>query len=156
MALPLAIPTLCTQNTGNLTRVNNVFCTKSLMDALVKCNMDEASRPLKTDHFPIVTQISIYTPQAIWKPCHNFRLIEWLELIQKLSDDLANIPALTEIHNTDMFTHRLNTLNEKIQNTTKIHVKLMKPSPYSKTWWSTDLTKEKKKMLQLGGHAKYH
>jgi endonuclease/exonuclease/phosphatase family metal-dependent hydrolase len=74
MALPPAIPTLRAQNTGNITRVDNMFCTESLMDALVKCDTDEASRPVKTDHFPIVTQIDIYAPQAEWKPCYNFRL----------------------------------------------------------------------------------
>ena len=156
MALPLAIPTLRAQNTGNLTRVDNVFCTESLMDALVKCDTDEASRPVKTDHFPIITQIDIYAPQAVWKPRHNFRLTEWPEFIKTLSDDLDNIPIPTEIHDTDTFTHRLNMLNEKIQNAIKLHVKLTKPSPYSKRWWSTDLTKEKKKTLQLGGRAKYH
>jgi hypothetical protein len=38
----------------------------------------------------------------------------------------------------------------------KKHVKLTKPSPYSKRWWSTNLAKEKKKMQQLGGRSKYH
>ena len=156
MALPSAIPTLRAQNTGNLTRVDNVFCTESLMDALVKCGTDEASRPVKTDHFPIVTQFDIYAPQAIQKPRYNFRLAEWPELVQTLTDELNSIPAPTEIHNTDTFTHRLNTLNEKIQIAIKKHVKPTKPSPYSKRWWSTDLAKEKKKMQQLGGKSKHH
>ena len=156
MALPPAISTLRAQNTGNRTRVDNVFCTESLMDALIKCDTDEASRPVKTDHFPIVTQFDIHAPQAIWKPRHNFRLVEWPELIQTLTDDLANIPIPTEIHNTNTFTHRLNMLNDIIQNTIKTHVKLTKPSPYSKRWWSTDLAKEKRKTLQLGGRAKYY
>ena len=134
MALPPAIPTLCAQNTSNLTRVDKVFCTESLMDALVKCDTDEAARPVKTDHFPIVTQFNIHALQVMWKPQHNFRLTEWPELIQTLSDDLNNIPIPTEIHDTDTFTHRLNMLNEKIQNAINKHVKLMKPSPYSKRW----------------------
>ena len=156
MALPPATPTLCAQNTGNLTRVDNVFCMESLMDTLIKCDTDDAARPVKTDHFPIVTQFDIHAPQAIWKPRRNFRLTEWPEFIQTLSDDLNNIPIPTEIHDTNTFTHRLNTLNEKIQNAINKHVKLTKPSPYSKRWWSTDLAKEKKKMLQLGGRARYH
>jgi hypothetical protein len=156
MALPPNIPTLRAQNTGNLTRVDNVFCTESLMDILVKCDTDKASKPVKTDHFPIVTQIDILAPQAVWKPCHNFRMAEWPELVQTLSDDLNNLPAPTEIYDANTFIHRLDTLNEKIQNAIKKHVKLTKPSPYSKRWWSTDLAKEKKKKQQLGGRSKYH
>jgi hypothetical protein len=72
--LPLAIPTLRAQNTGNLTRVDNVFRTEYIMDALIKCNTDKASRPVKTDHFPIITQIDVNAPQAVGKPRYNYRM----------------------------------------------------------------------------------
>ena len=75
------------------------------MDTLVKCGTDKASRPVKTDHFPIVTQFDIYAPQAIQKPRYNFRLAEWPEPVQTLTDELNSIPAPTEIHNADTFTH---------------------------------------------------
>jgi len=52
MALPPFIPTLRAHNTGNHTRVDNVFCTEAIMDAIVKCTTDDASRPVKTDHYP--------------------------------------------------------------------------------------------------------
>jgi hypothetical protein len=60
MALPASISTLCAHNSGNYTRVDNVFCTEALIDKIIKCNMDDAARPIKTDHFPIVTQINIH------------------------------------------------------------------------------------------------
>jgi hypothetical protein len=54
------------------------------------------------------------------------------------------------------FDHRLKKINEAIQDAINKHVKLTKPSPYSKRWWSMELSAEKKKMQQLGGRSKYH
>ena len=73
-----------------------------------------------------------------------------------LKENLANLPAPTEIADIQDFELRLKKLNEAIQNAIKKHVKLMKPSPYPKRWWLTELTGEKKKMQQLGGRLKYH
>ena len=61
MVLLLFILTLQAHNTGNPTRVDNVFCTEAIMDTIIKCNTDDAARPVKTDHYPIITQIDIYT-----------------------------------------------------------------------------------------------
>ena len=41
MVLPPQIPTLKAHNRGNLTWVDNVFCTEELLDAIIKCNTDE-------------------------------------------------------------------------------------------------------------------
>jgi hypothetical protein len=72
MTLPLYIPTLCSHSTGNHTRTDNVFCTKNIMNALIKCNTEDEMKPVKMDHYPIVTQIDIYTPKTTWKPRYNF------------------------------------------------------------------------------------
>jgi hypothetical protein len=50
----------------------------------------------------------------------------------------------------------LNNLNQVIQEAIEKHVKLIKPSPYSKRWWTTELANEKKAMQQLSGKSKYH
>jgi Endonuclease-reverse transcriptase len=68
IALLPFILTLQAHNTGNHTRVDNIFCTEAIMDAISKCTTDDASRPVKTDHYPIITQIDIYTPKTAWKP----------------------------------------------------------------------------------------
>ena len=43
MALPPYTATLCAHNSGNYTRVDNVFCTASLLDLVVKCDTDDAT-----------------------------------------------------------------------------------------------------------------
>ena len=126
------------------------------MDAIIKCNTEDSARLVKTDHYPIVTQINIHAPRTAWKPRQNFRLTDWTELVKTLKEDLANIPPPTEITSIQEFDDKLKTLNEKIQNTIETHVKLTTPSPYSKRWWTKELADEKKKMQQLGARLKYH
>ena len=64
MALPAYIPTLQSHSMGNHTRVDNVFCTEDLLDTIIKCNTDNVACPVKTDHYPIVTQLDIYAPKS--------------------------------------------------------------------------------------------
>ena len=104
------------------------------MDAIIKCNTEDSARPIKTDHYPIVTQIDIHTPTTAWKLRRNFRLTDWTELVKTLKDDLANIPPPAEITSIQEFNDKLKVLNEKIQNAIEKHVKLTTPSPYSKRW----------------------
>ena len=68
MALPQLIPTLCAHSTANHMRVDNIFCDKILYEARTIRNTDEESRPIKSDHFPIVTQIDFLTVKALTDP----------------------------------------------------------------------------------------
>ncbi|KAF8234592.1 hypothetical protein L208DRAFT_1548324 [Tricholoma matsutake] len=145
MALPPFIPTLRSHSTGNHMRINNVFCMEGLMEAIIKCNTEDTMRPVKTDHYPIVTQLNIYAPKTTWKLRRNFRLTDWTELVKTLKDDLTDIPLPTEIDSIQEFNHRLKTLNEKIQATIEKHVKLTTLSPYSKRWWMKELADKKRK-----------
>ena len=156
MALPPFTPTLKAHNTGNYTRVDNVFCSESIMDAIIKCDTDDATRPIKTDHFPIITQIDVHVLKVKWTPRRNFRLTDWPEFLKTLNTNLTNIHRPTEIHNIATFLQRLNSLNKAIQDTVEKHVKLTTPSPYSKRWWSSDLSCEKKLMQQFGKRSKQH
>jgi predicted transcriptional regulator len=78
-----------------------------------------------------------------------------MELVKTLKESLANLPPPTEIKNIQAFDEKLKTLNNVIQDTINKHVEKAKPSPYSKRWWSTELSEEKKQMQQLAGRAKY-
>ena len=150
MALPPFTPTLKAHNTGNYTRVDNIFCSESIMDAIIKCNTDDTTRPIKMDHFPIITQIDIHMPKVKWTPRRNFRLTDWPEFLKTLDMNLTNIHRPTEIHNIATFIQRLNSLNKAIQDTVEKHVKLTTPSPYLKRWWSSDLSCKKKLATDTG------
>jgi hypothetical protein len=152
MALPPYIPTLRAHNTGNRTRVDNVFCTEELMDAIIKCKADNAARLVKTDHFPIVTQFNIHATRTAWEPRHNYRLTDWTEFAKTLKENPANMSPPTGIKSIQDFDATLKNLNEAIRD----DVTMTKPSPYSKRWWTAELANEKKKMQRLGGKLKYH
>jgi hypothetical protein len=126
------------------------------MDAIIKCKTDNVTRPVKTDHFPIVTQFNIHATRTTWEPRHNYSLTDWTEFAKTLKENLANMSPPTGIKSIQDFNAMLKNLNEAIQDATEKHVKMTKPSPYSKRWWTTELANEKKKMQRLGGKSKYH
>ena len=73
MALPKNTPTLQASSTGNHTRVDNVFCSANLIQAIVSCDTNPSRCPLKTDHYPIITIINVAVQLAKRKCDRTFR-----------------------------------------------------------------------------------
>jgi ribonuclease HI/endonuclease/exonuclease/phosphatase family metal-dependent hydrolase len=155
MALPPGIPTLRAHSTGNHTRVDNVFCSEDLLDTVIKCQTDDATRPVKTDHYPITTYLDLFTHKSKPQPRLNFREVDWPEFSKTLKANLDNIPRPAVISNVNSFNRKLADLNTAIWNAINEHVSTTKPCPYSKRWWSAELTQSKKDTAKLGQQAKY-
>ncbi len=68
MALPAYVPTLRAFSTRNYTCVDNMFCSDELISSFVKCIVDHAAQPPRTDHFPIVSVINISPPRNEFEP----------------------------------------------------------------------------------------
>ena len=113
MALPPLIPTLCAHSTGNHTRVDNIFCDEILYEVITICNIDEESRPIKSDHFPIVTQIDFLTVKSINRPRYNFRDTEWTDFNKTLSNNLNDLPPPSTITSIAAFNNRLEKLTKQ-------------------------------------------
>ena len=79
MALPPFLPMLCAHSTGNHTRVDNIFCSEDILDMIIKCYTEDESRPVKMDHYPIITTLNIQAPKATHLPRLNFCSTDWLE-----------------------------------------------------------------------------
>jgi hypothetical protein len=47
MTLPAYMPMLKSHSTRNHTRVDNIFCSEGLVNAIIKCTTDEAARPAR-------------------------------------------------------------------------------------------------------------
>ena len=92
MALPPLIPTLQLHSTGNHTRTDNVFCNKDLLDYFIKCDTDDASHPIKTNHYPIIMQLDMSTEKSNPTPRLNFWDVVWDELWAMLKETLDNLP----------------------------------------------------------------
>lgn len=154
MALPPFLPTLCAHSMGNLTRVDNIFCSEDLLDTIIKCCTEDDMQPIKMNHYPIITTFNILAPKAIHPPRLNFRNTDWPEFQQSLKSCLDHLPQPTEIYSVNTFNLKLNNLNAAIQETIKDHVPITKPTPYLKRWWSSILTQEKRLMHKLAWKAK--
>ena len=79
MALPPFLPTLHTHSMGNHTRVNNIFCSEDILDTEIKCYTEDESRPVKTNHYPIIMMLDIQAPKATHLPRLNFHSTDWPE-----------------------------------------------------------------------------
>jgi hypothetical protein len=82
--------------------------------------------------------------------------MDWTELVKSLKENLANIPLPTVIKSIQDFNTALNNLNQAIQEAIEKHIKLKKPSAYSKRWWMSELANKKKAMQRLSRKSKYH
>ena len=154
MALPPLIPTICAHNMSNHLRVNNVFCNEILYEAINICNTDEESKPISSDHFPIITQIDFLMVKSLNRPRYNFRDTKWTKFSKALSDNLNNLLPPSTITSIATFDNRLRKFNKAVQDMIDKHVKFLKPYPYSRRWWSKDLAEQKKVTCQLGSSLK--
>ncbi|CDO73528.1 hypothetical protein BN946_scf185013.g163 [Trametes cinnabarina] len=152
MALPPGIPTLEHMRTKNLTRPDNVFCTKGVRDRLRSCLVRPELRPLHTDHFPIHTEFDVPTAAAPPRPRRDFRQVDWLAFDQSLASRIATRVPLRVIETTQEFDRTLGALMDDLQATIEEHVPLTADTPYTKRWWSKELTsmrKEKERLARI-------
>ncbi|KAF8998136.1 hypothetical protein BDQ17DRAFT_1247947 [Cyathus striatus] len=117
MALPKDIPTLCAKNTGNHTRVDQVFLDENLIHDLIVCSMIPSFIPPNTDHYPIMTTLMIDTPCSAQHNRHNFKDVDWEEFQDCLSIQLAELPAPHEMSDINDLQVSLTALNSAIQGT---------------------------------------
>ena len=154
MALPPFAPMLHTHSTGNHMRVNNFFCSEDLLDMVTRCDTNEATCPIKTDYYPIVTTLDVYTPKVNHPPRFDFHNMKWPDFLPTLELNLDNLPQPAPINNINTFNHKLTALNTTIWDAINTHLEVSKPSPYSKRWWSTALAQNKKATTKLAWKAK--
>ena len=156
MALPAHIPTLKSLSTGNLTRVDNVFCSDDLLDAFISCDTDIAYRPTKSDHFPIISCIDLYTAKSNPPPRLNFRDVNWTDFRKTLKMNLSKLQRPAAIGDIQTFNVKLDSIHKAVWDTIDTHVSIAKPSPYAKRWWTPQLTTERKITAKLGRKSYLH
>ena len=154
MALPKDIPTLKASSTGNHTRVDNVFCSKNLLQAIISCDTNPSRRPLNADHYPIITIFDISVEAGEEEARPNFRMADWPKFIEAFAKRAAEIPT-TEIMMIEEFNHRLVALDKAVADTIEEHVPTAKLSPFTKCWWTADLAAVKKATHKLSRKS-YH
>ena len=106
-------------------------------------------RPPVTDHFPIATYIDLPQERIAFKTSYNFRAVDWEDFQENLAIRLLEIPPPQPLTTRQQFQEAANELMEAIQDTIRCRVPENKPCPYSKRWWSNDLSWQKTMMKKL-------
>ncbi|KAF5318094.1 hypothetical protein D9619_012016 [Psilocybe cf. subviscida] len=155
MALPKDIPTLRASNGGNLTRVDNVFCSEDLLTRIIECDAHPHLQPVKADHFPIITIMDIEVDEVECELRPNFRMTNWEAFCEALSERLEGL-TVGEIVRKDDLKERVQVLDEAVAEVIAAKVPMSQPVPTSKRWWTTELGKMKKAMKKLGRKSHQH
>jgi hypothetical protein len=100
MSLPKDQPTLQHMRTKKYSRPDNVFTTSGIQDNITRCEVDPSSRPTSTDHFPIITHISLPQERVNTSPSYNFIETDWDDYRKKLKTKLRrsqDTPVITNM-----------------------------------------------------------
>ena len=149
MVLPKGFPTLQHMVTKRFSRPDNVFSTPGLSDLVTKCEVVPSLRPTSTDHFPIVTNISLSQARVNATPTHNFREADWDKFRRKLTTKLGAIPEDPIIHTPEQLAQAVDHLTLAIQTSIQEEIPITKPRPDSKRWWNGDLKRMRKDLNRL-------
>ncbi|KAJ3886210.1 hypothetical protein GG344DRAFT_57879 [Lentinula edodes] len=144
MALPGSIPTLQAHNSGNYTRVDNVFCTDTLFKCAVTCNMVPSLRPMLTDHLPICTTFDIRIPTVDQREQWCWAKVNWDDFQKRLKELLETLEPLNKLTTETDFWRALREFDEAITKVIMELVPKAKPSPYQRRWWNETLTAMKR------------
>jgi len=148
MALPPKIPTLQALSTGNWTRPDNVWCTNHTTDLFTSCDTDPGQRGPNTDHVPILSKLEFPLNHNVPKPTRNFHATNWETFNEHLATLLS--PQSPQRIRTNIDFHiacaRLTlALKTAIENV----IPLNTPYPFTKRWWSHELSTLRKRKNQL-------
>ena len=149
MALPPCIPTLEALSTRNWTRPDNVWCSSHSTDLFIRCTTDPGLRAPNTDHLPIVYTLDIPVPRSAKTQTRNFRATNWAEFTSTLSAILDDSPKPRRIRSHQEFRSAISTLNAAIASSIAEHVPLSTPAPFTKRWWTPQLSALRKKKNRL-------
>jgi ribonuclease HI len=149
MALPKDIPTLEAMRTKNLTRPDNVFMSKELIDRLVYCNTKPEERALRTDHFPILTTLDVSTARAPLRTIRNFKQVKWEDFRKTVERKLPEWKRPRDPSNPGEFERLRSQFTEALQEAIDQHAPANKLSHYSRRWWTEELKEWRKVVKHL-------
>lgn len=129
MALPKDIPTLRTLSMGNLTRVDNVFCSASLLSTYIKCDTEPSLRPPCTDHFPVMQILDLTVTKCKPPPTHVYQKTDWDDYRDTLQARLTRLPRPAAYNTVEALEQGVRNLEEAVRAITEDIVPLSKPHP---------------------------
>ena len=143
LSLPPGIPTYETTN-GNWTRPDNVWRSNNLVGPIVSCNIKPSLRPPHADHLPIITELDLALRRVNPPPTCNMREANFNTINNKLHNKLITLGPAKQLHCKEDISPAVDSLVKAITEAVNETTPPSKPSPYTKRWWTRELTDMKK------------
>ena len=156
LSLPKSILTFQAP-TGNWTRPDNVWCSNTPDNPILRCDMVPAIRPPLANHLPIITIVDLPLPRAEATETLDFRMADWPVVNADLAAQLEAKSPATHIETKDEFLEKVNTVVHIISDVLAKHLEVKCPNPFKKRWWTKELTLLKKAQNRLSSKLyKFH
>ncbi|PPQ84289.1 LOW QUALITY PROTEIN: hypothetical protein CVT25_013227 [Psilocybe cyanescens] len=84
------------------------------------------------------------------KPSYNFRMADWQDFTKNLEIRLTDLACARPLYTKDEIFDAAHTLKEVLQDTIRTRIKLQKPLPDKKRWWTGELEDAKRQKNRLG------
>ena len=133
---PQGTPTLQHMVTKKYSRPDNLFCTENI---ITQCEVTPLLCPTATNHFPIVTKISLPQEQTNTPPSFNFREANWIIIWRELCAKLNILLNPTSLNNKYQLNTAENQLTTALQEMIQENIQKTKWGPDAKRWWNSDL-----------------
>ena len=95
-------------------------------------------------NMPIISVLEIEPERIAHNNKYNFRLTDWDKFRKTLEINLAGLLVEEEPVSVEVFHNQITNLDAAIKETIKEHILLTKPCPYTKRWWTKNLSDLKK------------
>jgi len=142
LALPAGTLTYQSDSHGTWSTLDLVFCDQATHGRILTCNASIEDRLPSADHLPIHTILDIAIRPADRTPARNFRGVDWEKFNKTLSYLLnSKMPhADTVPSTTEALDEYIDKLTDTIRQTICQHVPQSRAGPYTKRWWTPELT----------------
>jgi hypothetical protein len=152
LSLPKGIPTLQTP-TGNWTRPDNVWCSNTPDNPIIRCDTVPAIRPPLADHMPIITILNLPLPRSSAAKSLNFRTADLPAINTALNLQLEAESPATHINTKGEFYEKVNKVVHIISEVLDAQLEEKHPNPFKHRWWTKELTLFKKTQNRLSNKS---
>ena len=149
-ALPAGVPTHIHNVTKRWTRLDQVYVSENLMDAIISCKAQKSERGLNTDHLPIVTKLDISLTRTQESTTRNFRNVDWEKFQEELQRKMAPFGLPARIRDQVGLNRECERLTTALQETIKKIVPNTEVCPKSKRWWTKEIKEIRRRFRKLG------
>ena len=131
------------------TTIDLMLTSSALADDRIRCEIHPTEHG--SDHRAIHTSFAIQTPEQVWKPRLLFKRAPWDRIRTAVAAEVAELGDSAE--DLDAYTERFVAV---VMRAIERYTPRSRPSPYTKRWWSADLTQLRRDYTYWRNRARSH